>query len=297
MMRETKSDYLFLSINYALLFVVLVLVAYPLIFVISASISDPDMVYRGKVWLFPRGLTFEGFQRVLRNGDIWLGYRNSIFYTIAGTIINLAVTLPCAFALSRKNLRGRNLITLAFSFTMFFSGGIIPTYLVVDGLGLTNTVWAMLLPNAASMYYIIIARTYMQNNIPASLQEAACIDGCSDTRFFLQIALPLSAPIIAVLSLFYGVMHWNSFFNALIYLSKRELIPLQLVLREILLINEMGSSSMMSVDSAEMMAQQARISELVKYAVIIVSTLPAMIAYPFVQRHFTKGVMMGAIKG
>ena len=184
-----------------------------------------------------------------------------------------------------------------FTFTMFFSGGIIPTYLVVDGLGLRNGLGAMVLPNAAAMWYIIIARTYMQKNIPESLQDAAFIDGSSNTWFFLRIVLPLSAPIVAVLALFYGVQHWNAYFNALLYMSKRELYPLQLILREILVINEMGSSAMMTVESAEAMAKMARVAELVKYAVMIVSSLPVLVAYPFLQRYFAKGVMVGAIKG
>jgi putative aldouronate transport system permease protein len=297
MKRETAGDRVFLVVNTVIVGVALVVVAYPLLFVLSASVSDPDAVYRGEVWLFPRGLTLEGYRRVLENPDIWTGYRNTVFYTVAGTLINLAVTIPCAYALSRRDLAGRNVIMFLFTFTMFFSGGIIPTYLIVDGLGLRNKVWAMILPNAAAVWYIIIGRTYMQKNIPESLQDAAFIDGSSNTWFLIRIVLPLSAPIVAVLSLFYGVQHWNAYFGALIYLSRRELYPLQLVLREILIISEMGSSTMMTVEDAQMMARMARVAELVKYAVMIVSSLPVMVAYPFIQRYFTKGVMIGAIKG
>lgn len=297
MTRETRGDRIFLFINATILTIVLVVIAYPLVFVISASVSDPDMVYQGRVWLYPRGFTLEGFQRVLQNQDIWLGYRNTIIYTVAGTLINLAVTLPCAYALSRRDLLGAGMISLVFAFTMFFTGGIIPRYLVVNGLGLTNTVWAMLLPNAATMWYIIIARTYLQNTIPQSLLDAGKIDGASDIHFFARIVLPLSSPVIAVLALFYGVMHWNSYFDALIFLSNRRLIPLQLVLREILIISEMGSSDMLTIDDAEVMSRMARIAELVKYAVMIVSTIPVLAAYPFIQKYFAKGVMLGALKG
>jgi len=295
--RETAGDRVFLSLNFVFLLLAMAVVAYPLLFVLSASVSDPDAVYRGEVWLLPRGLTLEGYGRVFENREIWTGYRNTVLYTCLGTLINLAVTLPCAYALSRRDLVGRNPITILFTFTMFFSGGIIPTYLVVDGLGLRNRIWAMVLPNAAAMWYILIARTYMQNNIPDSLREAAFLDGSSNTWFFLRVVMPLSAPIVAVLALFYGVQHWNAYFNALIYISRRELFPLQLILREILVINDMGGSAMMTVESAEAMARMARVAELVKYAVMIVSSLPVLIAYPFIQKYFTKGVMVGAIKG
>jgi putative aldouronate transport system permease protein len=295
--RETSGDRIFLAVNAVFLAGALAVVAYPLLFILSASVSDPEAVYRGQVWLFPRGFTLEGYQRVFQNREIWTGYRNTLLYTGVGTLLNLAVTLPCAYALSRRDLAGRNFLMFLFTFTMFFSGGIIPTYLVVDGLGLRNGIGAMILPNAAAMWYIIIARTYMQKNIPESLQDAAFIDGSSNTWFFLRIVLPLSAPIVAVLALFYGVQHWNAYFNALIYMSRRELYPLQLILREILVINEMGASAMMTVESAEAMAKMARVAELVKYAVMIVSSLPVLVAYPFLQRYFAKGVMVGAIKG
>jgi putative aldouronate transport system permease protein len=295
--KETAQDRVFIAINSILLAVVFLSVAYPLLFILSASISSPDSLYRGEVWLFPKAITFEGYTRVMANKEIWMGYRNTVFYTVFGTLINLAVIIPCGYVLSRKEYRFRTPITIMFTFTMFFSGGLIPTYLVVDSLGLINTVWAMLLPGAANMVYIIIARTYIKSNIHDSLWESAAMDGCIHTRFLFQIVLPLSKPIIAVLALFCGVIHWNSYFNALIYLSNRELVPLQLILREILIINDMGASEMMSIDDAQIAARMLRLKDLVKYAVMVVSALPLLVAYPFLQKYFATGVMMGAIKG
>jgi len=294
---ETTADRVFLTVNSALLWVVLIAVAYPLVFVISASLSNPDAVHRGEMLLFPKGITLEGYTRVFENSEIWMGYRNTTMYTVLGTLINLGVTLPCAYALSRKDFVGRNVLTFFFTLTMFFSGGIIPLYLVVRSLGLTNTIWSMVLPNAAAMWYIIIARTYFQSTIPEQLLDASRMDGCTNARFFWSIVLPLSSPIVAVLALFYGVGHWNAFFNALIFISRRDLMPLQLILREILIVGEMGASEMMSLDDAEAIAQMARIADLVRYTVMIVASVPVMIAYPFVQRYFTKGIMIGAIKG
>ncbi|OGO79994.1 MAG: sugar ABC transporter permease [Clostridiales bacterium GWC2_40_7] len=297
MQKNDLSDRIFDIVNIVILVLVLLVVLYPLIFVVSASVSDPILVNQGKVWLIPKGINFEGYERVFRNSEIVTGYRNTVFYTVFGTLINLFVTLTCAYSLSRKDLRGRGLFMALFTFTMFFSGGLIPTFILVKNLGLYNTIWALVLPNAAAMYNIIVARTYMQVNIPLELQEAAFIDGCSNTRLFLKIVMPLSAPIIAVTALFYGVSHWNSFFNALIYLSNRSLFPLQLIIREILIESQMSAQMITSGGNIEAMAEQARIAEIVKYAVIIVSTVPVLIVYPFLQRYFTQGIMVGALKG
>jgi putative aldouronate transport system permease protein len=294
--RESTEDIIFNIINLFILTVVLFLVLYPLYFIIIASVSDPVLVNSGQVYLYPRGISFDGYSRVMANNEIWMGYRNTIFYTILGTIINLIVTIPASYALSRKDLQGRNVIMALFTITMFFSGGLIPTYLVVRSLKLVNTFWALMLPGAISTYNLIVSRTYMQNNIPLELQEAAKIDGCSNTRLFVRIVLPLSAPIIAVMALFYGVNHWNQYFNALIYISNKNLKPLQLILRDILLQSSYMASSL-SADDAESMAFQARIAETIKYCVIIVSSLPILAVYPFLQKYFTKGVMLGAIKG
>jgi len=295
--KETKSDRIFNFINSLILTLLLLMVLYPLIFIVSASISDPDLVNQGKVWLFPRGITFDGYRRVFQDAQIWNGYRNTIFYTVVGTVLNLLVTLPAAYSLSRKDFYGRNFFTAIFTFTMFFGGGLIPTYLLYSNLGMRNTIWAMLIPGLAGMWNIIISRTYFQNSIPGELKEAAEMDGCTNMRLFAQIILPLSAPIIAVMALFYGVGHWNSFFNALIYLSDKKLFPLQLILREILVQNVMSAQMMTSGEDLDLMAKQAKIADMIKYAVIIVSTLPVLAAYPFIQKYFVQGIMVGAIKG
>jgi putative aldouronate transport system permease protein len=247
--------------------------------------------------LFPKNITFEGYRRVFQNKELWIGYRNTIFYTLAGTAINLFITLPCAYALSRRDLAGRKAIMLLLVFTMLFNGGLIPTYLMIKSLGMLNTIWAMLLPSAASVWNIIVTRTYFQSTIPRELEEAAAIDGCSTFRMFLSVVLPLSAPIIAVMALFYGVGHWNAYFNALIYLSNRNLFPLQLFLREILIQNEMADSMMTSGGDLALVAQQAKIADIIKYAVMIVASLPVLAVYPFLQRYFVKGMMVGSLKG
>jgi putative aldouronate transport system permease protein len=294
--RESAEDIVFNIINLAILTAVLLAVLYPLYFIIIASISDPILVNSGKVYLYPKGVSFDGYARVMANNEIWIGYRNTIFYTVLGTLINLAVTIPAAYALSRKDMDGRNIIMAFFTITMFFSGGLIPTYLVVRGLKMINTFWTLVLPGALSVFNLIVSRTYMASNIPWELQEAGRMDGCSNTRLFFRIVLPLSAPIIAVMALFYGVNHWNSYFTALIYISNKKLKPLQLVLREILLQSSYLAGAG-TLEDAESLAVQARIAEVVKYCVIIVSTLPVLMVYPFIQKYFTKGVMLGAIKG
>ncbi|MCS7462864.1 carbohydrate ABC transporter permease [Paenibacillus doosanensis] len=292
--REGWGDRLFNAVNLAVLSVILVAVLYPLIFVISASISDPMLVLQGKVWLWPKALSFEAYHRVFQNGDILIGYRNTILYTLAGTFINIVLTVAGAYPLARKDFVGRNVLMALFTFTMFFSGGIIPTYLVVKSLGIVNTFWVMVLPNAVSVFNLIIMRTFFHNSIPIELQESAFMDGASNLRILWNIVLPLSKPVIAVLILYYAVGHWNSFFNALIYLSDRARYPLQLILRELLIQNQM--EQMLSGDS-ESMVQQMMIAEGLKYAIIIVSSLPVLIMYPFLQKYFEKGMMIGAIKG
>lgn len=297
MLYETNKDKWFNAINSALLVLITAIVLYPLVFVISASVSDPVRVTLGEVWLWPRDLTLDGYKRIFDYTPIWTGYRNTIFYTLLGTCINLFVTLTCSFALSRRNLPGRNIFMLAFVFTMFFHGGIITNFLVVKQLGLVDTIWAMLLPNAAAMWNIIIATTFLQTSIPIELEESAQMDGCTHTRLFRSIILPLSKPIIAVMALFYGVSHWNSFFNALIYLTSRDLFPLQLVIREILILNQVSDLMSSTTDEMENMVRQMQMAEIMKYGLILVSSLPVLIAYPFMQRFFMKGVMIGAIKG
>jgi putative aldouronate transport system permease protein len=297
MKRKLRSDSVFEIINFIFLFFILIIVLYPLVYVISASISDPVYVNQGTMWLYPRGITFEGYQRVFQNPEIWSGYRNTILYTVAGTAINLLFTVPGAYALSRKDLKGRGVMMGLIVFTMFFGGGLIPSFLLVSWLGMLNTVWALLIPNAVAVYNLIICRTFFQTNIPKELQESAEIDGCSNTVLFVKIVLPLSAPIIAVMALYYGVTHWNSYFSAIIYLKDRSLYPLQLILREILVQNQMNDTMLMTGDDMEAMAKQARIADIIKYAVMIVSSLPIIVIYPFMQRFFMKGVLIGSVKG
>lgn len=298
MIKQAFEDRMFQSINNGFLLITTLLVLYPLVYIVSASLSDPTYVNSGQMWLWPRGFTLEGYDRVFRNPDIWTGYLNSAIYTVAGVLINLAVTLTCAYALSRRELPGRKSITLIIVFTMFFSGGLIPSYLLVKSLGLVNTYWALLLPSAASAINIVVSRTFFQSNISREMEEAASMDGCSDFRMFLVIILPLSKALIAVMALFYGVGHWNQYFGALIYLSDRELYPLQLFLREILVQQEISSQMLTTGGDLElMMSEQTRIAELIKYAVMIVAALPLIVVYPFVQKHFVQGVMIGSLKG
>lgn len=277
--------------------IVLVLTLYPLIYVLSASFSDPVSVTTGKVTLLPVQPTLDGYATIFQYGPIWLGYRNTLFYTIVGTLINMAVTLPCAYALSRRDFVGRNVLSIFFAFTMFFSGGLIPTYLVVKQLKMLNTVWALLLPTAMSVWNMIIARTYFQNSIPAGLEEAATIDGCSNLKLFFQIILPLSQPIIAVLILYYAVGHWNEYFNALIYLNDQNIYPLQLILRNILLLDQMFDMMDSNPEARQEMMRLLQMKESMKFGIIVLSTLPVMVLYPFLQKFFVKGVMIGAIKG
>lgn len=295
-MRETKSDGIFNVANTLFLLLLMLVILYPLVYIVSASISDPNLVGSGKMWLLPKGITFEGYERALQNQEIWMGYRNTLLYTVCGVSINLFVTLLCAYALSDKDLLGRNAVTFMIVFTMFFSGGLIPTYLLVKQLGMVNTVWALLIPNAASAMNIIVARTFFQSNVPPTLKEAAEIDGCSEIGLFLRIVMPISKPIVAVMALYYGVGHWNQYFNALLYISDRDLFPIQLILREILVLNEMSSQLMQTTDNLEAALEQARISNLMKYVIMIISALPMLIIYPFLQRYFVKGMLIGSIK-
>ncbi|GLX67068.1 carbohydrate ABC transporter permease [Paenibacillus glycanilyticus] len=297
--KETRRDKIFLACNYLYVLIAFLIVFYPLVYMISASISDPKAVASGEMWLWPKGITFEGYKRVFENTNIWIGYENTILYTVVGTLINLLVTLPAAYALSRRDFVGRNFFMAMFMVTMFFSGGLIPTYLLVKELGMMDSMWAIVLPSAASIWNIIVSRTFFQSSIPKELQEAAQIDGCSNMRLFLRIILPLSLPIIAVMALFYGVGNWNSYFSALIYLNDAGKYPLQLVLRQILVLQEMGAQGGGAIDvsSAAAMNSKAEIAALVKYAVIIVATIPVIVIYPFLQRYFVQGVMIGSVKG
>lgn len=292
---QSRPDRIFDGFNIVLMLAMLVLFAWPLLFVVSASISDPNAVWNGEVILFPVGVNLNGYREILRYKDILVGYKNTILYTVLGTAVNLVMTICAAYPLSRKDFLPRNLLMVLFMFTMYFSGGLIPTYLVVNELRLINTIWAMIIPSAVSIFNVIITRTYFEHNIPDSLREAAELDGANTLQFLLRIVLPLSAPIIAVMGLYYGVGHWNKFFDALIYLNDKKLYPLQMFLRDILIQQKMDMD-MVGLDPAQVEAKM-RLSQTIKYGVIIVASVPVLCIYPFVQKHFVKGVMIGAIKG
>lgn len=298
LVKRTKSDVIFDAVIFAVLTFVFLIVAYPLYFVIISSISDPAAVAGGQVVWRPVGFTLDGYKAVFQEQEVVRGFMNSLFYTVVGVGINLFVTIPTAYALSRPDFYGKKFITIFYMITMFVSGGLMPTYLVVQSLGMVNTMWALILPGALSVYNMIIARTFFKTNIPGELLEAAKVDGCGNTRFFFHIALPLSGAIIAILVLYYGIGHWNSYFSGLIYLTDRAKWPLQLVLRNILIQNSLTQTQ--QVMTAEALAEKERLqqlTELMKYSLIIVSSIPVMILYPFVQKHFVKGVTIGSVKG
>ncbi len=292
--NERGSDRAFTIFNYIVLTLFLIAVAYPLIYVFSASMSDPRSVISGKMWLWPVDITFDGYRAVFRNSRIVTGFQNSLFYTVAGTFISVTLTILAAYPLSRKDLAGRNFIMFLFVFTLLFGGGLIPTYLVVREVGMLNTRWALIIPAALSVYNMIITRTFFQSTIPDELLEAAQLDGCSDFRFVKDVVIPLSGPIIAVNALFYAVGQWNQYFNALIYLTNPSLFPLQLILREILVQNQVDFSQISDVN--QLMARQ-QLQDLLKYSLIVVASAPVLIIYPFVQKHFVRGVLIGSLKG
>jgi putative aldouronate transport system permease protein len=297
--RQSRGDKIFDSVNLLLIILVLIIILYPLYFVIIASFSNAQDVVNGRVFIGPIGVNFEAYKKVFAHDDIMMGYRNTILYTILGTTINLIMTILAAYPLSRKDLKGRGIIMAFLAFTMFFGGGLIPTYLVVKRLQMTNTIWALLIPSAISTYNVVIMRTYFSTSIPYELQEAALIDGCSNTKILLKIILPLSTPIIAVMVLFYAVGHWNAYFNAIIYLTDRDKFPLQLIIREILIQNQtekLMQSGTAGVD-IESIVRQQMVAESLKYAVIVVASLPMLILYPILQKYFVKGIMLGALKG
>lgn len=293
-MRQTGSDRAFDIINYIVLTVIFVVVAYPLYFVIIASISDPAQVSSGNVLLYPKGISFDGYITALKESTIPRSFMNSLIYTVVGTSINLIVTIPAAFALSRPGLKFKPLFMAFFIIPMFLSGGMIPTYLVVRNLGMLNTIWSLVLPGAISIYNMIICRTFFQSTIEEGLVEAAKIDGCTNTQFFFKIALPLSGAVIAIMVLYYGVGHWNAYFNAMIYMSDKAKFPLQLVLRTLLM--KIPNANEVAGSVAEQQ-RQLMLAELMKYALIIISSIPVLILYPFIQKHFVKGVMIGSLKG
>ncbi|WP_438286827.1 carbohydrate ABC transporter permease [Paenibacillus hubeiensis] len=280
------------AVLYAFAILFLIAVIYPIYFIVIASFSDPSAVANGQVWFFPKGFTLEGYKELLRHDNIWIGYRNTILYTVVGTLIGLVVNISAAYALSRKDLVGRKFFSLFFIFTMFFSGGLIPTFLTIRDFHLYDTFLVMVLPFSVVVFDMIVARTFFQTSIPGDLWEAAQIDGCGNLRYFALIVLPLSKAIIAVLGLWIAVGYWNSYFNALIYLKDPNLYPLQLILRNILITNQMQSG--MGTGEAAQVA--LRLANLMRYSVIIIATIPIMCVYPFIQKYFNQGVMIGAVK-
>jgi putative aldouronate transport system permease protein len=291
--KLTGSDIIFMTIVYVLAAFFLLVVLYPMWFVVIASFSDPTAVNTGKVVLVPAMVTFEGYRTLFETDYIMMGYWNTIKYTIVGTIIGLLVNISAAYAISRKDLAGRKFFNLFFVFTMFFSGGLIPTYLTVRQFHLLNTFLVMVLPFCVAVYHIIIARTFFQNSLPADLWDAARIDGCGNLRYYFTIVLPLSKAVIAVIALWTAVGQWNSYFNALIYLQDQSKMPLQIILREILVLNQ----NLATILKGEASLKAHRMAALIKYASIVVSAAPIMCMYPLVAKHFNQGVMIGAIKG
>lgn len=292
--RESAADRVFLGIVYLFLSIILIVILFPLLHIVSASFSSPSAVSSGKVWLWPVDITLMGYKAVFQNSNILIGFGNSLFYAVVGTMVNVALTVMLAYPLARKTFYIRNMVMMLLVFTMFFDGGLIPNYLLVKSLGMLDTRWAMIIPGALAVFQVIIARTFFQTTIPEELAEAAEMDGSSDITFFIKIVLPLSKPILAVLALMYAVGHWNSYFNALIYLKDSSLFPLQIFLRDILILNSVSSEMVTNVN--ELLAREG-LKDLLKYSLIVVASAPVLIIYPFVQKYFVKGVMIGSLKG
>jgi multiple sugar transport system permease protein/putative aldouronate transport system permease protein len=291
---SSRSDKFFYFAIFILLTLFFLAVLYPCVFVFSASFSSGQAVQSGRVVLFPVDPTIEGYRTVFNTSSVWIGFRNSLFYTLVATSLNLIMTMTTAYCLSRSDVPGRNLVMLLFTFTMFFNGGMIPTYMLIRGLGMLNTPWALIVPGAIGVYNMIIAKTFIQSSIPLELLDAAKIDGCSDIGYYVRIVLPLSQAIIAVLVLFYGVGHWNAYFNAMIYLHNKNLYPLTIFLREILMASQIDPGT---VQDPELQMRLAESAAVIKYALIIVTIVPVIMIYPFVQKYFIKGVMIGSVKG
>ena len=292
--QMSTGDRVFTIVNYSLLMLVLIIELYPLVYVVAASFSDPQAVVSGKVFLFPVNPTLKGYAAVFKNKKILTGFSNSIFYLIVGTVLNLVMTMLCAYPLSRKEFRARGFLSMFFVFTMYFSGGMVPAYILVNKLGMINTRWSMIIPMAMSTYNMIICRTYIVNSIPYELYEASQMDGCTPFRYMLSVVVPLSKPILAVLTLYYGVVRWNDYFNAMLYLYKDNLQPLTIVMKEILIMSQVD---MTQVTDASAVSKLQGMSELLKYSTIVVASLPVMLLYPLIQKHLVKGVMIGAVKG
>lgn len=291
---KSRQDFLFNLFNYVVIIILTLIVLYPVIYVVSASFSNPDRIASGDVWLLPVETTLISYKRLLMYENVWIGYRNTILYTVGGTFVNVAITLMCAYPMARSNLRGRGPLMFMFSFTMMFGGGMIPNYILIKNLGLLGSRWVMIIPGAMSVYNMIVARTFIQSNVPDELLQSAQIDGSNNTYFFFKIVLPLVKPIIAVLAMWYGVGHWNSYFGAFLYLKDTDKYPLQIFLKE-LLVNNQELSEMDMMLAENMSNRNSAVG--MKYAIIVVSSAPLMCIYPFIQKYFRQGVLIGSIKG
>ncbi|MCL2831557.1 MAG: carbohydrate ABC transporter permease [Treponema sp.] len=292
--KATARDKIFYSIILVFLTLFFMIVLYPCVFILSASISSSSAVQSGKVVLWPVGFNLEGYRTVFNTSVVWIGFANSLFYTVVSTCVSVVMTLTTSYCLSRSDMPGRNFFMLMFTFTMFFGGGLIPFYMLVRNLGLLNTRWVLIVTGALWVYNMIIAKTFIQHNIPSEMLDAAKIDGCSDIYYFIRIVIPLSTAIIAVLILFYAVGNWNSYFAAMIYLNNRNLYPLTIFLREILMASQIDPST---VSDPELQMRVADAAAVIKYSLIVVTVVPVLIVYPFVQKYFVKGIMIGSIKG
>ena len=290
--RDTFGDKVFYAINTFFLAIMALLVLYPLYFIVIAAISDPDAVLNGEVVLYPVNITMSGFQKILERTDVWRGYLNTIIYTVLTVVLALAVTVPAGWAMSRKTIPGKKFLMIFFIIPMFFGGGLIPFYNVMSSLGLINTIWAIILPSILSVWNLFMTKTFFESSIPDGLIEAAKIDGAGEFRTFFSLVLPLSKAILAVMALYYAIGQWNSYFNAMIFLQDENLYPLQLVLKEILIASESTVGG-----SGETILEQYRLANQIKYVSVIVSSVPVLMLYPFVQKHFNQGVMIGSLKG
>ncbi len=301
MIGQTRQDRMFGAVNATFVSLVTFVILYPLVFVVASSLSDPGFVNTGKVWLLPRGFTVESYRLVLKESQVWRGYRNTIFYVVVDVILSVIVILSAAYGLARNDrVKGTGFMTFYLTFTMIFSGGIIPLYLLLRSLSMINTVWAITLPTSAGVYLIVIARTFFRTGVPKDLYDAAEIDGAGFTQTFFRIVLPLSTAIIAVVALFKGVTQWNNFFRPLLFITDKEKYPLPLVLRNLLLAGQsMTEATMedMSIEAMEEAARRGRLAETMKYSLIVIATLPVLVIYPFLQKYFMTGVMLGSIKG
>ncbi|MEN6314147.1 MAG: carbohydrate ABC transporter permease [Clostridiaceae bacterium] len=288
--KLNKGDMAFKLAAYAFVIFIVIITLYPMLYILSCSISDPDEVIKGSIFLFPKKITLEAYRRVINDAEIWLSYRNTIVYVTVGTLVNLFLTFITGYPLSRRQFKVRNTIMMFFAFTMWFNGGLVPTFLVVRGLGLIDSMWALILPSAISTYNLILVRTFLEA-IPEEIQEAAKIDGAGEWYAFYKIILPLSKPILAVISLFCAVAHWNTYFSALIYLNDEKKYPLQMVLRKLLVDLDLQDQSIFDASN-----EKTAIAQTVRYSSIIVATVPILCIYPFLQKYFVKGALIGAIK-